>query len=310
MKIRFVVIYVLLLMVSGVSAQQKPMLAETGGVRFSEAIQVGEKPSVKSITLRTGVKLQYAEQGEATGIPMILLHGYTDSWRSFELVLPHLPKTIHAFAVTQRGHGDSDHPASGYSPRNFASDVAAFMDAKQLKRAVIVGHSMGSQIALRFVLDHPERASGMLLVGAFSTVHGHAGVKELWDTTISKLADPVDSKFVREFQQSTLHKTIPANFLDAAVQESAKVPAYVWRSVLSGLMEVDFSSEFSRIKLPTLIVWGDQDLFCSRKDQDVLTTTIKDAKLLIYSGTGHAPHWEEPERFAADLTTFVSKLRH
>lgn len=297
MKIRFIVIFVLLLLVSDVSAKQE----EAHGVAA---------PSVKSVMLRTGVTLEYAEQGDATGIPVILLHGYTDSWRSFELVLPHLPKTLHAFALSQRGHGDSERPASGYRPSDFSADVAAFMDALKLKRAVIVGHSMGSQVALRFVLDHPERASGLLLVGAFKTVHGHAGVKELWDTTISKMADPIDSKFVREFQQSTLHKPIPAMFLDAAVQESAKVPARVWRSVITGLMETDFSSEISQIKLPTLIVWGDQDLFCSRKDQDYLITAIKGAKLLIYSGTGHAPHWEEPERFAADVTSFVGKLTH
>lgn len=297
MKIRFIVIFILLLLTSGASAQQKEK------PNFTPA-------SVKSITLRTGVKLQYVEQGNATGTPIILLHGYTDSWRSFELALPHLPKTVHAFALSQRGHGDSGHPASGYRPSDFSADVAAFMDALKLKRAVVVGHSMGSQVALRFVLDHPERASGLLLVGAFKTVRGHAGVKELWDTTISKMVDPIDSEFVREFQKSTLHKPIPAAFLDAAVQESAKVPARVWRSALAGLMETDFSSEFTRIKLPTLIVWGDQDLFCSRKDQDFLATTIKGAKLLIYSGTGHAPHWEEPERFAADLTSFVGKLTH
>ena len=268
------------------------------------------KPAVKSVKLLTGVKLEYAEHGNSSGLPVILLHGYTDSWRSFELVLPQLPKTFRSFALTQRGHGDSERPATGYSPKEFSKDVLAFMDAMKLKRAVIAGHSMGSQVALRFVLDHPDRASGLVLVGAFKTVRGHVGVKELWDTTISKMVDPVDSRFVREFQQSTLHKPIPATFLNAAVQESGKVPARVWRSALAGLMERDFPSESSHIKLPTLIVWGDQDLFCSRTDQGFLTTAIKGAKLLVYSGTGHAPHWEEPERFAVDLTSFVGKLTH
>ena len=65
--------------------------------------------------------------------------------------------------------------------------------------------------------------------------------------------------------------------------------------------------EFSRIKLPTLIAWGDQDLFCSRKDQDVLTTTIKEAKLLIYSGTGHAPHWEGAETICGRFNNLCRK---
>jgi pimeloyl-ACP methyl ester carboxylesterase len=270
----------------------------------------GKALAVKSIQLPNRVKLEYVEQGNVASVPVILLHGYTDSWHSFELVLPHLPKTIRAFALSQRGHGDSERPATGYRPEDFSADVAAFMDALKLKHAVIVGHSMGSQVALRFALDHSERISGLVLVGAFRTVRGHTGVKDLWDTTISKMADPVDYGFVREFQKGTLHKPVPAAFLETAVQESAKVPARVWRSAMAGLMETDFSSEISRIKLQTLIVWGDQDLFCPRSDQDALVATIKKAQLLTYSGTGHAPHWEEPGRFAADLTAFVGRLAH
>lgn len=265
---------------------------------------------VKNVKLSSGVILQYAEQGDASGTPVILLHGYTDSWRSFELVLPHLPSSIHAFAVTQRGHGDSGHPKSGYLPRDFAQDLAAFMDALKLKKAIIVGHSMGSQVALRFVLDHPERVQGLVLAGAFTTVKGHEGVKQLWDSTIAKMTDPVDANFVREFQQSTLHKPVPPAFLETVVRESGKVPANVWRGAMAGLMETDFSAEIGKINLPTLIVWGDQDLFFPRSEQDKLTNAINGSRLLVYNGIGHAPHWEEPSRFAVDLTDFVGKIVH
>lgn len=62
---------------------------------------------VKTIELPNRVKLQYVEQGDSSGVPVILLHGITDSWRSFEPVLPHLSASVRAFAVSQRGHGDS-----------------------------------------------------------------------------------------------------------------------------------------------------------------------------------------------------------
>ena len=67
--------------------------------------------TTKAIALSTGVTLPYVEQGDPDGVPVILLHGVTDSWRSFEPVLPHLPPSIHAFALTQRGHGDADRPS-------------------------------------------------------------------------------------------------------------------------------------------------------------------------------------------------------
>ena len=80
-------------------------------------------------------RLPYVEQGDPAGVPVVLLHGGTDSWRSFEPVLPYLPGSIHAFALTLRGHGDASRPAAGYRPRDFAADVAAFLDSQGLESA-------------------------------------------------------------------------------------------------------------------------------------------------------------------------------
>ena len=60
--------------------------------------------------LATGVRLHYAERGDREGEAIIFLHGYSDSWFSFSRVLPLLSPEYHAFALTQRGHGDSDKP--------------------------------------------------------------------------------------------------------------------------------------------------------------------------------------------------------
>jgi alpha/beta hydrolase fold len=87
------------------------------------------RPQVQCARLASGVALQYCEQGDPAGVPIICLHGVTDSWRSFELLFEHLPRSFRAIALSQRGHGDSDRPQSGYRARDFADDLAAFMDA-------------------------------------------------------------------------------------------------------------------------------------------------------------------------------------
>jgi pimeloyl-ACP methyl ester carboxylesterase len=174
----------------------------------------------KSVELPNQVRLPYVEQGDASGIPVLLLHGVTDSWHSFEPVLPHLPASIRAFTLTQRGHGDASRPAAGYRFRDFAADLAAFLDALHLDAAVIAGHSMGSSVAQRFAMDYPERTLGLVLMGAFATLPSNPEVRALWDTTISQLTDPVDAGFVRAFQQSTLARPVPHAFFDTVVQES------------------------------------------------------------------------------------------
>jgi len=266
-------------------------------------------PVSKSVELPNGVKLPYTDQGEPSGVPVLLLHGGTDSWRSFERVLPHLPRSVHAFALSQRGHGDADRPAAGYGPHDFAADLDAFMNVVGLGPAIIVGHSMSTSIAQRFALDHPGRTLGLVLVGSFfAGWRGSPAVVELWDSVISTLTDPVDPDFVREFQESTVARPVPPAFLDTAVRESLKVPARVWRAVFESFLEADFSAQLGEIRVPTLIVWGDRDAICPRSEQEALAAAIPGAQLVVYPDAGHAPHWEEPERFAADLVTFIERV--
>jgi S-methylmethionine-dependent homocysteine/selenocysteine methylase/pimeloyl-ACP methyl ester carboxylesterase len=265
-------------------------------------------PLLKTVQLPGEISLCYTEQGDPGGVPVLFLHGVTDSLRSFEPVLPFLPDSIHAFAVTQRGHGDSSHPATGYRFYDFAADVAAFMDAINLKKAVIVGHSMGSVIAQRFALDYPDRILGLALIGTFASLANNPGVQEFWDTVIATLTEPVSEDVVREFQQSTLAQPIPQNYFETVVQESLKVPARVWRAAFTGFLQDDFKSEIGNIQSPTFIVWGDKDIFCPERDQHFLASAISDAQLAVYSGAGHAVHWEYPERFAADLIQFIENI--
>lgn len=159
---------------------------------------------IKSVELPTGVTLQYVEQGGPSGIPVLLLHGYSDSWHSYGRVLLHLPEDIRTFALTLRGHGDSSRPEAGYRFRDYAADAAAFMDVLHLEAAVVVGHSLGSSIAQRSAIDHPERTLGVVLIGAFANLPKSPVAGEL-SGMVSTLVDPVDPEFVREFSRARLH---------------------------------------------------------------------------------------------------------
>lgn len=263
--------------------------------------------AIHSIELPGGPRLDYVEQGERSGVPVVLLHGYTDSWRSFEPVLPHLPSELRAFALTQRGHGDSARPAHGYGPHDCAADVARFMDAFGIEAAIIAGHSMGSSVAERFALDFPGRTLGLVLLGAFTSWRRHPAVVEL-GSTISSLDDPVDPGFVRAFQASTVAWPVPRRLLDTAVQESLKVPARVWRATYEAFLEADVAQELGSVQAPTLILWGEADPFCPWRAQEDLLRAIARSRLILYAGAGHALHWEQPARFAADLVSFARSL--
>ncbi|KIC96181.1 hypothetical protein OI18_02530 [Flavihumibacter solisilvae] len=250
------------------------------------------------------VKLEFVETGKSNGVPVIFLHGITDSWQSFKLVLPHLPKSIHAYAITLRGHGDSDKPPAGYQPEDFANDIAAFMDAEKISEAYIVGHSMGSTIAQRFLLSYPGKVKGVVLIGAFAGYPGNAPISEFYQAVIN-LEDPIDQSFANDFQLSTTASPVPESYFNTMVGESLKVPAFVWRAALEGLISVNYTEQLSAVTKRVTIFWGAEDGFCPRSDQDKLLAAISGSSLIVYEGTGHALHWEEPRRFANDLVAFI-----
>ena len=260
----------------------------------------------QTIALETGVHLAYVEHGDARGLPVILLHGFTDSWRSYEDVIPLLPEDIHAFAITQRGHGTSSKPQD-LSFKSFAADIASFIRQKKLGSAIIVGHSMGGLVAQRFVIDYPELAQGMVIVSSeahFADNEGMPGFLE----EVSKLQDPIGYPFAEGFQKSTIVKPVDSARVEVYIGESLRVPARVWAAISKELSITDFRTEVRAIAVPTLILWGNRDSICPESDQQAFAASIKNSTMLIYDGTGHALHWEDGKRFVRDVTSFVNMV--
>jgi non-heme chloroperoxidase len=260
---------------------------------------------IATTQLATGPKLQYAEQGDPAGEPIVFLHGYSDSWFSFSRVLSLLSRAYHAFALTQRGHGDSDKPGCCYTPDDFAADVDAFMDAVGIDQANVVGASTGALFAERVALSYPRRVSRLVLLAAQTPANeAVAGLVE----EVRALQDPVPPQFVTEFQESTIYHPVPQEFLDTAVSESLKLPARVWRDYLEGAVrsiDHDYVLPLREVDVPTLLLWGERDALFPRKEQERLAAAIPGATLKVYPETGHAVHWERPEWVVRDLEAFL-----
>lgn len=261
-------------------------------------------PQFGEIKLSTGIRLHYAEQGPANGEVIIALHGYSDSWFSYSSVMPQLASRYKVYALSLRGHGESDRPASGYRITDLANDVVAFMEAKRITRATIIGHSMGSFIAQHVAATAPERVQRLVLVGAGRSVHDFSFLDELKDA-IAGLTEPVPESFVREFQVSTIHHPVAQEFLDRVVQESLKLPVRVWRELLDGMLATGPALALQQLRIPTLVLRGENDVYATEAASDLLVEMIGTARLKVYRETGHAVHWERPSEFVRDVVEFI-----
>jgi pimeloyl-ACP methyl ester carboxylesterase len=260
------------------------------------------------VKVETGMTLQYVVQGDPRGPVVVLLHGAGDSWHSWELVLPHLPKTLRTYAVTLRGHGLSDHPANGYSRADFAADITALLKRLDLRQVTLVGHSLGSFVAQVVAQNDAEgRLSRLVLVGSGPGKAPDPNAPSPLSSYFAGVRDPIDYEFARDFQAGTAFTPLPPAFLETMIAEVQRVPAAMFHELAKGSADPLHVEKLSRIKAKTLLLWGDQDSMFTRADQDGLLKIIPGSRLIPYANTGHALHWEYPERFAKDLSEFMTR---
>jgi non-heme chloroperoxidase len=265
------------------------------------------EPAAATIKLPSGVSLHYAVQGRAGGEPLVLLHGIGDSWHSYELVLPQLPERYRVYAVTLRGHGWSDAPASGYTQRDFAADITDFLEALDLRNVTLVGHSLGSLVAQAVAIEDKGRIAKLVLIGSGP---GGVGTPELLGEAqkmFREVRAPISPAFARDFQMSVVQAPVPAAFMERMYEQILLSAPQMWPAAADGaIFSRETANGLVRIKIPVLLIWGDKDAFFLRADQDALLAKLANARLVVFDGIGHVPHWEDPQRFVRELLEFVS----
>jgi non-heme chloroperoxidase len=257
------------------------------------------------LRLASGNDLRYAARGEPALATLVFVHGWPDSWRSFQPVLDALPPTVGAISVSLRGFGGSDAPESGFEPDDFAADVRELVDRLGITSATFVGHSLGTLVVQRLATEHPGPVGGVVLIGGFARLPDPV-FDEVW-SVVRDLTDPIDEEFVREFQSSTLAAPVPDAFFEQLIAESLKAEARVWRAAFAGVRSMPPAGTV-RIMAPALLIWGDQDGLVPRSEQDALRASMDDASLVVYEGAGHSPNWEQPQRVADDIASFTERI--
>jgi pimeloyl-ACP methyl ester carboxylesterase len=123
------------------------------------------------------------------GRPMVLLHGLASQSHIFDYVSPLLRQNFRVAALDQRGHGESAKPDAGYDFETICGDLAKFLDALKLKRAILVGHSWGGNVVLEYAAKHPEKVLALILVdGGFLDIQANPDMT--WERTEEMLAPP------------------------------------------------------------------------------------------------------------------------
>lgn len=275
----------------------------------------------KVVQLSDGQALAFLDLGPRQAVPLILIHGYTDSARDWALIAPFLSRRFRLIIVDLRGHGASSKPACCYTRFDFAYDIKLLLDGLHVPNAVIVGHSLGSIVAQTFAEQWPAMTRRLILISSTGTYFGPepTGARPTdiettppaWLAQLATLKDPIDPDSA--FMQEWWHESIRINpffFSSRQRRDAAAIPAQVWRAIADqSLLGVELRSMLPRISAPTLLIWGGKDTLEGPAGRAALRSGIRGAQVANFPSLGHDLIWQDPKGVAEVMTRFIESAR-
>jgi pimeloyl-ACP methyl ester carboxylesterase len=288
------------------------------------------------LPLATGVTLNVASAGPEDGEPILFLHGFPESHRTWRHQLAGLADRYRLFAPDQRGFAASDKPegVENYETDKIVADVMALADALGLDQFTLVGHDWGGAVAWMAALMHPFRVTRLVIVNA---PHPYVFQKSLIEDPAQREASQYISFFRSPAAEAALAGMGLESFLDRITAHTGGEPLSVeqrqhylddWSQpgalttmlnwYRASKMVVPAPGEeakaplwtqahFPKLKMPTLVVWGLKDTALLPVQLDGLHDLIEDLRLVTSPSAGHFITWEEPGTVTSAIADFMAE---
>jgi pimeloyl-ACP methyl ester carboxylesterase len=257
--------------------------------------------TARVVTLPDGAQLFVrVDEGDPEAPPIVFLHGNRDNHTHFAELAAMLSGERRCASVDLRGHGLSSKEDVPLSAQQCADDLVTVLDELGWRRAVLVGHSLGSVTAMVFALDHPERVNSLVLMGSAA----HYEMK--WQRP------PVTEETYRDVIAQSNERAGPFFFLPQYPEVAARVIAswsWVPFSVHKNLIQLqhpDLRERIAGITARTLVIAADQDKSTPVSSAELLVDRIPDARLHVVSDAGHFMFLEHPVEVATTIRDFLS----
>lgn len=263
------------------------------------------------------------------GPPLLLVHGWPQTWYQFRLVMPALARDYTVIAVDQRGIGLTDKPASGYDLRSEANDLAALMDALGYRRFAVMGFDTGMPISYALAADHPDRVDRLVVGEAVMPgvsaspplIAGDRTNKRLWHIAFNRLDADVNEALVRgrervyfgaEYAVSA-GTPLPAGVVRYYVDRLSSGPfdlrgSFGWYRAIDDSSAQNAERKTHRLTIPVLVVGGGKG--AGESAVATMRLVADDVQSHIISESGHWVAEEAPEQVLAAVTPFLAPYRN
>ncbi|ESX45639.1 alpha/beta hydrolase [Mesorhizobium sp. C416B] len=230
--------------------------------------------------------------------PLLLVHGFTDTSRSFLLLAPHFTGR-RLIMPDLRGHGGSQ-AGEGYRAADFAEDMAGLIQRLRLGRPIVVGHSLGGMVSIMLAARRPELIGGLVILA--STLKPDFGSDHQLIDGVAALRDPISPSDPFYDWWHGCRPGVPRAFLAGLAEDASAIPAARWRAILEEVRRTDLTAAARAVQAPTLIIAGGLDPLFGAAHQRTLTDALVGSRLVWAQDCGHNPHWEDPAFVAEAIT--------
>ena len=241
--------------------------------------------------------IAYQAHQDGTGLAVVLLHGAAGTRLSWPAQARRLTGCC-VYALDLPGHGKSGGEPC-HSISDYTRQVLAWMEALDLHRAIFVGHSIGSAVAMQAALTAPEKVAALVLVGSASKLKVNPALMTLAaspETYLQAIECIVAWSFSRR---------APGRLVELARKRIAETPQAVLLRDLQACDAFDISGRLGEIEAPALVVCGTEDRMTPLAGAQALVGGLARARLEVMAGAGHMLMLEQPLAFAALLVAFI-----
>jgi len=253
------------------------------------------------------VQLNYREDGDPDGVPVVFSNSLGTDYRLWDQVLPLLPKGLRIIRYDKRGHGLSSCPDAPYSMGGLVRDAEQLLDHLNVRDCLFVGLSIGGMIAQGLAVKRMDLVRAMVI----SNTGAKIGTPEMWDQRIQGVRDGGIEALADAVMERWFSKAFRATPALAAWRNMlTRTPDEGYIGCSQAISGTDFYATTATLGLPTLAIAGSED---GSTPPDLVRETaelIKGSKFHLIRGAGHLPCVEKPEEFARVLTDFIKETGH
>lgn len=245
------------------------------------------------------LRVRYIERGQ--GEPIVFVHGNwaTSSW--WEPALERLPSGYRGVAYDLRGRGSTEGPDNDYTMPEMAADLRAFLDALGLDDAHLVGHSLGSAVAMQFMLESPERVRSLTAVAPAWV----DGMPEAYNVPASQQAIKADRSLFASAIKALAPSVADDEYWQRLVSEGHGQRIEAALRNLPALVAWKPGDRLREAGVPSLVIDGDRDPLTGG-DNARRAAEALGARRVTLQGVGHSPNIEAPDEFVRLLLEHIS----